>query len=114
MEKNKQKEAALYNMIQWLADPHELGKEPNRIEIANEFDYNNMHYYIFKFKKTHFSKNWLLGICGGFESDSLEPCGHTFSNMENYDENNCKEKAIEIINFIMDYWKNKAIELEKI
>lgn len=37
-------------MAQWLADPHELGKEPGRIECAGEFGLHGMRYYIFKFK----------------------------------------------------------------
>lgn len=42
--------AAQTAMIEWLSDPHELGKKPFKIECAGEFDFNEMHYYIFKFK----------------------------------------------------------------
>ena len=66
--------AAQTAMIEWLSDPHELGKKPFKIECAGEFDFNEMHYYIFKFKASLLGK-WLVGVCGGFEDDDLEPCG---------------------------------------
>ena len=51
MEMNKEQlYAAQTAMIEWLSDPHELGKKPFKIECAGEFDFNEMHYYIFKFK----------------------------------------------------------------
>ena len=70
-------------MAQWLADPHELGKEPGRIECAGEFGLHGMRYYIFKFK-TGVLSPWLVGVSGGYEGDSLTPCGHTFSEMKKY------------------------------
>ena len=36
--------AAQTAMIEWLSDPHELGKKPFKIECAGEFDFNEMHY----------------------------------------------------------------------
>lgn len=63
--------AAQTAMIEWLSDPHELGKKPFKIECAGEFDFNEMHYYIFKFKASLLGK-WLVGVCGGFEDDDLE------------------------------------------
>lgn len=45
-----QQQAAMQSMIDWLADDHELGQEPKKIEIAAEFDLYDMHYYIFKYK----------------------------------------------------------------
>ena len=62
--------AAQTAMIEWLSDPHELGKKPFKIECAGEFDFNEMHYYIFKFKESLLGK-WLVGVCGGFEDDDL-------------------------------------------
>lgn len=43
--------AAQTAMIEWLSDPHELGKKPFKIECAGEFDFNEMHYYIFNSKR---------------------------------------------------------------
>ena len=34
-----QYESALSDMTSWLAHPQELGKEPAKIELAKEFDY---------------------------------------------------------------------------
>lgn len=76
-------EAAKKNMVIWLSDPHELGREPRKIEYAGNFELHDMRYYFFKFK-TCLLGPWLIGVSGGYESDTtLEPCGHTFSNMKN-------------------------------
>ena len=102
-----QMKAAEQAMIDWLSDPHELGKKPNKIEYAGNFDLNDMHYYIFKFKPGIFGK-WLVGVCGGFEDDDLEPCGHTFSDMKEYDSQTAKNECIAMVERIMEYWKEQA------
>ena len=99
--------AAQTAMIEWLSDPHELGKKPFKIECAGEFDFNEMHYYIFKFKASLLGK-WLVGVCGGFEDDDLEPCGHIFSNMQEYNETTAKNECITMVENIMAYWKEQA------
>lgn len=67
----------------------ELGQPPCEIELAGEFDLHEMHYYIFKYKETALGK-WLLGVCGGYESEEdIEHCGHVISNMEPYDPASC-------------------------
>ena len=43
-------EAAKKNMVIWLSDPHELGREPRKIEYAGNFELHDMRYYFFKFK----------------------------------------------------------------
>lgn len=45
-----QMEAAKKNMVIWLSDPHELGREPRKIEYAGNFELHDMRYYFFKFK----------------------------------------------------------------
>lgn len=104
----KQIEAAKMEMIEWLLNPNELGKNPAKIELANEFNYLNMKYYIFKFKKDMIDSKWLLGVCGGYENNSLENCGHIFSDFKEYNKNTDKEDAIEMIEMIRAYWKNEA------
>ena len=86
----KQLQAAEDNMLNWLEDPHELGRRPYKIEPAGEFDLHEMHYYIFRFKTGLLSK-WLVGVSGGFEGDDLEPCGHTFSDMKEYNDKTAQE-----------------------
>lgn len=107
MMNKEQLKAAQEEMIEWLADPHELGKKPSKIECAGEFDFDEMHYYIFKFKAGLFGK-WLVGVCGGFEEDSLEPCGHTFSNMQEYNELTAQNDCIAMVEKIMAYWMEQA------
>ena len=103
----KQHEAAQENMLEWLADPHELGKKPHKIECAGEFELHEMHYYIFKFKPGLLSQ-WLVGVSGGFEGDDLEPCGHTFSDMKKYNRATAQNDCIEIIERIRAYWMEQA------
>lgn len=51
----EQQKAAVEAMQEWLAHPAELGKAPLKIEIAREFDWYEMHYYILKYKKSFLS-----------------------------------------------------------
>ncbi len=107
---NKQQmQAAHAAMIEWLADPHELGKKPSKIECAGEFEFNEMHYYIFKFKAGFLGK-WLVGVCGGYEDDDLEHCGHVFSDMNEYNESTAKSECIAMVEKIMAYWMSQAEE----
>ena len=104
---NKQVTAAQESMIKWLSNPQELGKAPSKIECVGQFEYNDMQYYIFKFKTGILGK-WLVGVSGGFEDDDLEPCGHTFSEMKNYDERTAQNDCIAMIEKIIVYWKSQA------
>lgn len=106
-----QMEAAKKAMIEWLSDPQELGRAPSKIEYAKEFDLHDLHYYIFKFKKGLFG-DWLLGVCGGYEAEELEHCGHVFSNFEKYDEQTCIEVSQKMVEDIRNYWMQQA-ELQK-
>ncbi len=103
----KQLQAAQENMLEWLEDPHELGKKPYKIECAGEFEYLEMKYYIFKFKPGVLSQ-WLVGVSGGFEGDDLEPCGHTYSDMKKYDSSTVQDVCIEMIERIRTYWMEQA------
>lgn len=104
---NEQKEVAMERMLQWLADPHELGRTPAKIEHAGEFDYREMHYYIFKFKKSLLSK-WRVAVCGGFEEDKPEPCGHIYSEMEAYHAETAEAACIKMVDRIVEFWKKQA------
>ena len=72
-----------------------------------KFDFNDMHYYIFKYKATMFGK-WLVSVCGGFENDGLEPCGHTFSDRQPYNKETAQSDCIAMIEMITAYWKEQA------
>jgi len=109
----EQLNAAQKAMTAWLSDPHALGKKPNKIECAGEFDFNEMHYYIFKFKAGVFGK-WLVGVCGGFEDGDLEPCGHIYSDMQEYNEATAQNECIAMVEKIMAYWMEQAKRFENI
>lgn len=104
-------EAAKKNMVIWLSDPHELGREPRKIEYAGNFELHDMRYYFFKFK-TGLLGPWLMGVSGGYESDTtLEPCGHTFSNMKKYHASTAESDCIKMIEMIRAYWMEQAKRL---
>lgn len=104
-----QQTAALEAMKGWLAHPQELGKPPAKIEIAGEFDLHDCHYYIIKYKKSLLGK-WLVGVCGFEDAETLEPCGHTFSQMEPYDPADAREKCGAMVEMIRQYWMDRAKE----
>lgn len=107
-----QQKVAMQAMIDWLSHEQELGHPPYEIELAGEFDLHEMHYYIFKYKKTA-SGEWLLGVCGGYENEEdLEHCGHVFSEMQPYNPATAEQEAIKIVEMIRKYWMQQAEEYE--
>ncbi len=110
--KEEQLLAARENMVAWLSHPNELGRVPSEIECTDEFDYEELRYYVFKFKKWKLGK-WFVGISGGFEKGSLVPCGHTFSDFQIYDEKTAREECIKMVRNIMEYWKAEAARIEQ-
>lgn len=111
MYEEQQLRAAQADMTAWLSDPHELGKAPDQMVYVGKFVYHAMQYYIFKFKASVDGK-WLVGVCGGFEKDALEPCGHTFSQMQPYNAQTAQADCISMVERIMAYWKERVQKLE--
>ena len=108
----EQLNAATEAMIEWLSHPAELGKAPAKIECAGEFDLHEMHYYIFKYKKSALGK-WLFGVCGGYEDGELENCGHVYSEMEEYHEETAVEQATALVEYVREYYMNLEKEADK-
>ena len=50
-----------------------------------------------------------LGVCGGYEGDSLDHCGHVYSEMQEYVEETAKEDAIALV----EYVRSQIMELAK-
>ncbi len=107
-----QMNAAKEEMLNWLAHPQELGAEPAELECAGEFDLHDLHYYIFKYKKS-VSDKWLLGVCGGYAGNELEHCGHVFSEMEEYNTDTAEQQAIDLVETIRNYWIEQAKQVEE-
>ena len=105
----KQMNAAKEVMTEWLTHPNELGKTPAKIECAGEFDLDDLHYYIFKFKKSLLGK-WMIGVCGGYEGDGLGHCGHVYSDMAAYDPASAQEKGKALVQFVRQYWMQQGQE----
>ena len=105
------REKAATCLAGWLSHENELGKIPHSIQVADEFDYEENHYFILKYKKGVFSK-WWVGVCG-FDEEG-EECGHTFSEFEIYDPATAKDKCIAMIEYLKEYWKGRFLaELER-
>lgn len=109
---NAQEKAATAVMEEWLSHPQELGKKPAKLEIAGEFDLHDLHYYIFKFKKSILG-SWKVAVCGGYEGDGLGHCGHIYSEMENYDPATAQEKCVAMVEKIRQYWMEQANKQEE-
>lgn len=108
---DRQMRAALKSMTDWLAHPMELGKAPAEIECAGSFEAYEMTYYIFKYKRES-GGEWLVGVSGGYEDGELENCGHTFSEMEVFDEDNAEEQARALVDGVRDYIIKSAEDAE--
>ncbi len=91
-------------VTQWLEHPHELGKKPYAIEFTSKFTTEDgIECMIFKYKKSLVGP-WLLAI----SSDS-----GIFSEQEKYDPATEKEDALKLVEFLKQFWKNKAAEQEE-
>lgn len=101
----KQQEVAQMNMV--VSDLQELGKKPSKIEFVKKFELYEMHYYIFKFKRSVFT-SWLFGVSGGYVDNDLVPCGHTFSDMKKYNATTVQNDCIDMIERIRSYWMEQA------
>ena len=51
-----------------------------------------------------------MGVCGFEDTETLEPCGHTFSQMEPYDPADAQEKCEAMVEMIRQYWMERAKE----
>ena len=60
-------------------------------------DLHDLHYYVFRFKAKMLGE-WMLGVCGGYEGDELDHCGHVFSQMEKYNDRTAIEDAAPSLN----------------
>lgn len=98
------------DMIRWLSYPTELGSKPDKIELLGSFYFNNTKCFAFGFSKNNFKiKGTLIGVAGGYPLDHVSSiaCGYTFSKFEELSED-WKHQALELANFISDYWKNRT------
>lgn len=103
----EQMKAAEKSMLEWLSHPQELGKAPAKIECTGSFTLHEMQYYIFRYKRQALGR-WLLGVCGGYEDDGPEHCGHVFSEMQPYREEDAKEQAAAMVEKIRTYLMEQA------
>jgi len=91
-----QMNSAKESLVTWLQQPEELGKMPNKIEWAGEFDMLGVHYYIFRFRKYFFGK-WMVGVCGGYREDEAEHCGHVGSEYQRYNEDTAENDCAYLV-----------------
>ena len=88
-------------VAQWLMHPSELGKMPKDVRFTKQFTTaDGIECMIFKFKKSLLSP-WLLAIA----SDS-----GIFSEQQKYNPATEIEDATKLVEFLKQYWQNKAKE----
>ena len=91
-------------LINWLADPRELGHIPANVEYTNMFeDEDGNKCYIYKYKEKRFGK-WFLGIVSA---------AGVFSEMREYNQITEIEDAKKILNMLKEYWKNLAKQYQE-
>ncbi|MDE7399472.1 MAG: DUF4241 domain-containing protein [Oscillospiraceae bacterium] len=106
----KQAEVAINDLAEWLVDSEILDKSPVAVECTGDFEKDGLTYYILKYQKRKFGK-WYIGVCGGFEGDSEEHCGHVFSGGEDlYEEENAQDLAWHMAEFIKGYIERQAFQ----
>ena len=102
----EQRNAAQQEMVRWLCNSKEFGREPARIECAGKFELQGMRYYVFRYKR-QLPDQWTLGICGGFEGEALENCGYVFSEQEEYGEEDVSKRAARLVKYVRSYWEEQ-------
>lgn len=113
----QQEYIARSNMINWLVHPNELGQIPNSVTLLGAVARNGNDFYIYKFK-TELDKlkdkGWMLGVSGGYPQGKFtaQNTGATFSKFEAVQEN-INKQAVELIEFIDSYWKEKGEQFRK-
>lgn len=101
---NEEIKNAMIELSNWLSDSNELGKKPSKIEYTNSFeDEDGITCMIFKYKKNILGK-WLLGIVS--ESG-------TFSEMQEYNQQNEIKDAKKILEMLKNYWKEMAKNMKE-
>lgn len=91
-------------VIEWLMYPSELGCKPKAIKYTKHFKTNDgIECKIFKYKKSMFSP-WLLAI----SSES-----GIFSEMQRYNPSTEIEDATKLVEYLIQFWKNKANEFKE-
>ncbi len=98
---NEQMQLGKLYLAGWLLNEEVLKKKPSKIEFAFEFDNHDIHYYVYKFKKTVLGK-WLVGICG-FDGDSNDNIGHVLSGLEEYEDDSVHKLTMAMTEFLHDY-----------
>jgi len=101
---NEEIKNAMIELSNWLSDSNELGNKPSKIEYTNSFeDEDGIKCMIFKYKKNILGK-WLLGIVS--ESG-------TFSEMQEYNQQNEIKDAKRILEMLKNYWKEMAKNMKE-
>lgn len=89
MGNKSQMKAAEKSLSEFLTA--QFGHKPVGMKCMHEFEMNGFMYCVLKYRKSLLGTDY-VGICGGFEGESEEHCGHVFGN---YKVEYRRETAIE-------------------
>ena len=103
----QQVSAATCAMIRWLSSNSELGALPAAILFEQSFVMDELTYYVFKYQIKP-GGIWYLGVAGGYAKDSLQHCGHVWSDMRPYVATDAVTQATSIVEKLKVYWKARV------
>jgi hypothetical protein len=100
-----QRRAAGQALSRWLKK--ETGRPARRLREADAFELHGRRYYCFRYKRSFFSREWLLGVSGGYRGTETEDCGHTGGGFP-YQPETARAEAVRLIKARREYWMRQA------
>lgn len=83
------------------------GHPARRMKGAGQLTLHQRRYYLFCYKRSFFSRDWLLGVGGGYLGEALKGCGHTGGEIP-YQPDSALKDAARIIETRREYWMRQA------
>lgn len=87
------------------------GHSAHWLKEAARFELHGRRYYCFRYKRSLFAKEWLLGVSGGYRGKTPEDCGHTGGGAP-YRPDTVLPDAIRMVNARREYWMRHARGIE--
>ncbi len=104
----KQIKTAEKSLEKWLFE--EYGQKPVKMECMHEFEMDGLTYCIFRFRKEK-NGDAYIGVCGGFEGESKEHCGHVFGTFDDlYEEETALEMGRKMASFIREFQRREQAQ----
>lgn len=83
------------------------GHPARRMKGVGQLTLHHRRYYLFRYKRSFFSRDLLLGVGGGYLGDAAEGCGHTGGEIP-YQPDTALKDAARLIEIRREYWMRQA------